>query len=80
MLDPVNPFCGDHFVTVASILRTTLAASSMSEPEEATAKIYALLSAVGETDATSHLALARHHGKRGEPEAAVKLLEVVPLL
>ena len=39
--------------------------------------LYALLSKVGETDSSSHLALARYHSAKGELAAAMKLVEAV---
>ena len=78
--DPLNPDFGAQFVTIAQRLRTSLEKSSKESADDETPRIYAQLSAVGETDVTSHLALARYHLAKGEHDAAFKILESLTLL
>ncbi len=80
VLDPMNPDFGEQFATIAQRLRAVIEVSSVDAADEATPRIYAQLSAVGETDTKSHLAMARYHLATGDHEAASAILESVTLL
>jgi hypothetical protein len=80
VLDPLNPCCSDHFISLSAALRVQLAGSSLEGADEATPRLHALLSEVGETDASSQVALARYRLASGAHAAAGVLLEALTLV
>lgn len=79
-IDPVNPNVCDRFIELSRRLRAMLEEASRGEPSETVPRLYTMLSTVGETDTSSHLALARHHCERGDFAAAVTLVDAVTRL
>jgi tetratricopeptide (TPR) repeat protein len=80
VLDPLSPRADEHFVRLGTTLRAQLAESSRAGADEATPRLYALLSEVGETDATSQVALARYRLASGDHAGASALLEALTLV
>jgi tetratricopeptide (TPR) repeat protein len=80
VLDPMHPAGQGRFVELGGQLREVLAASSREEADELTPRVHAQLEKVGETDASSHVALARYLKHRGMVDEAVALLDAVTLL
>jgi tetratricopeptide (TPR) repeat protein len=80
VIDPVQPSISNLFVRVASACREALEQASRDAESDVTPRLYAVLSAAGETDARCHVALARHHLAAGRTGEARALLEAVTLL
>lgn len=80
VLDPVHPTLSGLFLRVVSALRDALDEASHDAESDAPPRLYAALSLAGETNARSHLALARHHLGNGRVADARALLEAVTLL
>jgi tetratricopeptide (TPR) repeat protein len=80
VLDPMHPSGQGRFVELGEQLREVLGESSREEADELTPRVHAQLEKVGETDASSHVALARYFKHRGKGDEAVALLDAVTLL
>lgn len=77
VLDPIHPWYSDQFAALAAELRRRLAVDFASANAP---RLYATLQRVGETDASSHVCMARHHAEAGETAQAVALLQAAVLL
>lgn len=74
-LDPVHPAIARTFHEICEHARQRIALEDSSG--DCIPALYAQLSQMGETDLSSHLALARYEFARGEVDAAIRLVEAV---
>lgn len=78
MADPLHPALGERFADAARGMREALREAGPGG--EAAPRLYAALLRVGEADASSHLALARHALAGGRAEEAGAVLRALTVL